>query len=98
MSIDDGMELGKNLVQLQELPSWRSNSVLSAHFGTTDYLLGVQESKQIGDIQYYQNNEMIWYDILGGKVTAGFEICLEKFLILDWFPRAPGLYYTHEAK
>ncbi|KPJ49487.1 MAG: hypothetical protein AMJ38_03260, partial [Dehalococcoidia bacterium DG_22] len=73
--------------------------MLGAHFGTTDYLLRPQDAARSRVApRPYKQNESLWKDVMEQRVTAGIEICLERFLILDWFPRAPGLYYTPDAK
>lgn len=98
MNMSTEMEFDGRMVPLQKLPPFAANTVLSAHIGNADYLLQPQDAVQPCIIRHYQQNESIWKDVIEQRVTAGFELLLERFLILDWFPRAPGLYYTPEAE
>jgi hypothetical protein len=89
-----------HVVPLQPLAPWnfQTDPILSAHMGTTDYLLspethGIYQTPA----RTYGCNEDVWQDILQGKISAGMDIVLESFHVTDWFPRAPGLYYTPEA-
>jgi len=43
----------------------------------------------------YLRNEDFWNDIIGQRVSAGMEIVLKHFQVMDWFLHVhPGLYYT----
>jgi hypothetical protein len=75
------------------------NSILGAHFGTIEYLLPPQpgDSPQPERLSY-RGNEDVWRDIIEQRVSAGQEIVLQRFQVMDWFPRAPGLYHTRSAE
>jgi hypothetical protein len=72
---------------------------LGAHFGSTDYLLNPVENKKSElPSQCYQRNQDTWRDIIEQRITAGTAVVLESFQVMDWFPRAPGLYYSAGAE
>jgi hypothetical protein len=88
-------------VPLQPVPRWGNsvNSILGAHLGATDYLLALHEREPSHEpIPSYNKNEEVWQDIARRRISAGMGVVLKQFQVLDWFPRAPGLYHTHNAK
>src|SRR5262245_57509062 len=93
--------IARNQVPLQPLPpgSWAGNSILGAHCGTIGYLLPPQSggASRRGK-PTYRKNEDVWKAIIGERVSAGQEIVMDHFQVMDWFPRAPGLYHTPDAK
>jgi len=64
---------------------------------TANYLLSPEKLPSIPD-RIYADNERLWYDILSGQLDANVILTLENFLLSEWFPRSPGLYYTREAE
>lgn len=89
-----------HIVPLQHLPPWnfQTDPILGAHMGTTDYLLAPQaHEKPQQSARSYVRNEDVWMDIMQRHISAGMDIILERFHVTDWFPRAPGLYYTPDA-
>jgi len=80
------------------LAGWGANSVLGFHFGVTDYLLRPEGGPSGGaEAQTYRTNESVWADLMGRNIMPGLPVVLKEFCILDWFPRAPGLYFTPGA-
>ena len=43
-------------------------------------------------------DEQFWQSVLEQRLTAGMTVTLDRFHLLDWFPRAPGLYHTRDAR
>jgi hypothetical protein len=91
--------LAPNEFAVQPIPRWGSagNSILRAHLGTIEYQQAPLPEATAGNTLSYRTNEKVWRDVIGEAIIAGQEITLEGFDILDWFPRAPGLYYTQGA-
>jgi len=48
--------------------------------------------------QTFASNQILWDAILYEQLRSGSTIKLENFLLFEWFPRSPGLYYTDRAK
>src|SRR5882724_328730 len=84
-------------VPLQPLSSWTAGSLLGPHFGTTSYLLPPKPSLGSDKRRAVRTNEAFWQEVTGQRLTAGMSVTLERFLLMDWFPRSPGLYHTVEA-
>lgn len=76
-----------------------ADSILGAHLGTTDYLLNPIESKKssLPSCRYHRNQDA-WRDIIAQHISAGMDVVLERFQVMDWFPRAPGLYCAPGAE
>lgn len=85
---------------LQPIPPWdyQTDAILGSHMGNTDYLLAPGKLLNLNLPEAsFNSNEEAWQAILSGWVTEGREVVLNQFQVSDWFPRAPGLFYTHEA-
>lgn len=47
----------------------------------------------------YQKEYQFWRDVMGsGKIYETCRVRLNNFLLCSWIPRAPGQYYTSEAR
>lgn len=71
------------------------------HRSTAIYRLPMAPSpppkSQIPDIKI-DNNKEFWDYIIRKKIRrTDLLICLQDFLIFEWFPRSPGLYHTEEG-
>lgn len=58
-------------------------------------------NKEAKDLRF-NTNEQFWHDVIrssyGGRINLGLRwVELSGFQIIDWFPRAPGLYHTPDA-
>jgi hypothetical protein len=45
----------------------------------------------------FDNNIALWSAVLRRELRANVTVKLERFMISEWFPRSPGLFYTDEA-
>lgn len=84
----------------QPIPKWgdSGNSILGAHLGNTDYQLTIAQETvphQLGSL--WEDNERVWRALVNYELSAGMAITLKDFMVFDWFPRSPGLYYTPDA-
>lgn len=82
---------------VQPVPHSSGDLILRAHFGTIEYRQTPQPAAESEDVTTYRTNEEVWRDIIGGRIIVGKKIKLVGFDILDWFPRAPGLYHSPNA-
>lgn len=81
------------------IPDWGLNgdSILRAHLGTIEYRQTPLSAAESENVTTYRTNEEVWRDIIGETIVVGQKVKLEGFDVLDWFPRAPGLYHTPDA-
>jgi hypothetical protein len=86
-------------VPLQPLGWNGGNAILSAHIGNLDYLLRPQSAQQAYKNHHqFDSNEAFWRNLNRLQIFPDDTVLLKHFLILDWFPRAPGLYHTGNAE
>ncbi|QNI30840.1 hypothetical protein H7849_17185 [Alloacidobacterium dinghuense] len=74
--------------------------LINTQIGTVNYLLPpIAPRKRIPDASTFTNEEL-WTNLLPPKelYRAGMTLSLEQFFLFEWFPRAPGLYFTREGK
>ncbi len=50
-----------------------------------------------GSDRVYTDNAELWAAVLSEQLRAQVTVRLENFLLFEWLPRSPGLFYTHEA-
>ena len=68
-------------------------------FGATDYLLETTLPPELSEKNKsaYITNESVWRDLIGRNLIPGIPVVLQSFQIMNWFPRAPGPYYSLET-
>jgi hypothetical protein len=82
---------------LMAVPEWQIADVVEPQVRTANYLLPPLELAVLPD-RVYQDNATLWYDIIRERLRASVTVTLEGFLLFEWLPRAPGLFYTDEAR
>ena len=70
--------------------------IISAQLNLANYLHPPEELPPQPD-KTYADNQSLWVDVLAKKLRARLTLQLTNFLLCDWFPRSPGLYYTDKA-
>jgi TIR domain len=88
--------MSDDIIRTQPIGSG-GRSILRAHFGTVDYRQAPPPAPESENVAEYRANEAVWRDIISERIIVGQKIKLEAFDVLDWFPRAPGLYHTPDA-
>jgi pimeloyl-ACP methyl ester carboxylesterase len=70
--------------------------LLDTQVGVAEYLRPGIEGRASPD-HIYQDSKALWLDVLADKLGPTTVVTLEGVYLLEWFPRAPGLYYTPEG-
>ncbi|WP_284618573.1 toll/interleukin-1 receptor domain-containing protein [Aquabacterium humicola] len=89
-------------VPLQPVGSWEASAVLRPLFGTMSYLLpgsrppprSRDKAREIA----FTADEDFWRQVIDDQLIPGMRVLLDRFVLFDWFPRAPGLYHAPHAK
>ena len=85
-------------VPMQPIQGYSSNAVLAAHLGNINYLLQPEPLPDSAvEDEVIETNEDFWHSLQQSHLIPGISVTLNRFHILDWFPRAPGLYHTRDA-
>jgi len=71
--------------------------VLSTLISLVNYRQNPESLKVIPDREYH-DIKTLWNDVIQKSIRAECTIKLNKFLLSEWFPRSPGLFYTKRAK
>jgi hypothetical protein len=97
--MSDFDDAGLNARQLEPLEN-TFFSALNGHISTSTYLVPPSDERKIpGDFEtFYQNNTLWEAAVTAKSLHHGRRIRLDSFFIFEWVPRAPGLYWTPEAK
>lgn len=71
--------------------------IIFDHFKNINLLLpGISRS---GDKSLsFRSNQQFWLNILNEQTKALKRVNLNKFQIVDWYPRSPGLFHTEKAR
>jgi hypothetical protein len=56
------------------------------------------ESLPVRRDRAFRDNETAWSAILRERIRASMAIRLEDFFVLEWFPSAPGLFFTERGR
>ena len=74
--------------------------LINTQIGTANYLLRPEPPRLRTKDASAASNQEIWERIISpeGGVHAGVNLRLEGFYLLEWFPRAPGLYFTDDGR
>ena len=97
-SQNPGMAFPASMTVPLQTVRWNSEALLGPHFGTLSYQLPALAPAAAKADLTCATDEQFWQSVLGQRLTAGMTVTLDRFHLLDWFPRAPGLYHTEEAR
>lgn len=70
---------------------------IGAQINTANYLLPPADMPVELD-RTYDSNAAVWQDVIDDRLRATVTLKLRNFLMSEWFPRSPGLFYTREAE
>jgi len=70
--------------------------VLFTQAATVGYLAAPQRLPRAAD-RVFRDNETAWRALVGERVRASMAVTLEDFVVLEWVPRSPGLYFTERG-
>ena len=70
--------------------------IISTQLNLANYLHPPEELPPQLD-KSYEDNQTLWADVLAKRLRARLTMQLTNFLLCDWFPRSPGLFYTEKA-
>jgi hypothetical protein len=90
------MRPGLPTAGIQFQASWNIGAILGQQLGTLAYLHVPQAAPSEGG-RIFVDNASIWQAVLSEHVRAEMSVKLESFLLLEWFPRSPGLFHTPAA-
>ncbi len=81
------------------LPLFREQVLdeLRTQLAIGNYLSVLEEFEPQPD-HAFASNKILWDAVLSEQLRPSTTIKLENFLLFEWFPRSPGLYYTDRAE
>lgn len=71
--------------------------IVGQHLSYRNYLRPLKEGERRRDRVFHDNGEL-WRAVLSRKLHGHAVVTLEGFRLFEWFPRAPGLFYTPDAE
>ena len=75
---------------------WNIDSLIRQQLGTLAYLMPPQ-TVPAESYRAFADNASIWNSVIAEQVRSEMRVKLESFLLLEWFPRSPGLFHTPRA-
>lgn len=92
-----GLSDDRNVRVLSEVPNWIASSFIIDHIKNTNLRRPSREAEDSPD-QHYRSNEEFWQRAMHTQFRSMRWVSLDGFRLCDWYPRAPGLYYTSSAR
>lgn len=86
-----------NQIGIAELDAYRAAQFLLEHLKNANLQKRGETVSTASDFEF-NSNQNFWREVLGGQRLALRWVELIDFKIVDWFPRTPGLFHTHEAQ
>jgi hypothetical protein len=95
-----------NINPFESNPGWDIIKTIYHYYGLKDYIefwySDNFKKESIREILAYDNNnspgdKYFWKEIMVGNLLKGQKIRLLNFQISPWFPRKPGLFWSHDA-
>lgn len=84
---------------LERLPTPLATTVLSDQTTLASYTLLPTHTIPESDLDFKtDNNHDVWKQFNQERLFDTRRVTLEHFHLFEWFPRAPGLFHTHEAQ
>lgn len=82
---------------IRELTAEDIAYIVNSQMKMANYLHRSEELPAQPD-KVYADNSQLWQDVLARRLRANITLKLQNFLLCDWFPRSPGLFYTEQAQ
>jgi hypothetical protein len=82
--------------ELRNLSSMDIATILQQQFGILKYLTQPVEENPGKDHEFVASQQL-WEAVRAEELRASSVVTLRRFLLFEWFPRSPGLYYTQGA-
>jgi hypothetical protein len=76
---------------------WFAVDVIASQLNTAWHVLS-GEKVISQNVQEYVKEEAFWNDIISEKVTENTNETLHNFIVSEWLPLRPGVFYTDEAR